>query len=87
MRAASSSSCAWSWIRPLPGVTGTPASAMVRLASSLSPIREITLGLGPTKARPQLSHRAAKRSSRHSRRASMRTPPSPLRSCASITWA
>ena len=48
-RSASTASAVVSW---LPGTTGTPAAAMSRRASVLSPIRRIASGDGPTKVRP-----------------------------------
>ena len=44
----------------LPGITGTPASFIVRLASALSPIIEIAFEEGPMNLNPMLSTISAK---------------------------
>ena len=53
MASAASASCASvSEGSSLPGTTGTPAAATVRLAAILSPMAAIAPGGGPTKTRP-----------------------------------
>jgi len=44
----------------LPGMIGTPAASIVSRARALSPIRRMTLGLGPMNRRWQASHTSAK---------------------------
>jgi hypothetical protein len=46
---------------PLPGNIGTPAAAIRRRASGLSPIARIASGDGPTNVRPACAHASAKR--------------------------
>jgi hypothetical protein len=43
-----------------PGTQGTPAAFMARMASTLSPIRRITSGVGPMNTKPDFSTRSAK---------------------------
>ena len=45
---------------PLPGTTGTPASATVAFAAILSPIASIAAGGGPTNTRPAAAQARAK---------------------------
>ena len=47
----------------VPGTIGTPAAAITRRASVLSPIRRIASGDGPMNVSPALAHASAKRQS------------------------
>ena len=42
------------------GTQGTPAAFIARIADTLSPIRRIVSGFGPTKMKPLFSTRSAK---------------------------
>ena len=61
MRRACSARSFSSSITPEPGITGTPASTMVRRASSLSPIRAITWSEGPMNLMRHCWHSRANR--------------------------
>ena len=60
MRSASASASSALASRSQPGTMGTPAPRAVRRAASLSPMRSMTSGEGPTKTRPHSLHSRAK---------------------------